>query len=94
MLLLADLLSGYWLFVLANAAVSLGLSRLFLCAFALDRDRSPLVTTALLSLGSTLAFYGSYLLADLYTGQGVLALLLIAIDRRARGGWEWAFPSG
>lgn len=71
----------FWLFVVAQAAISYWLIRLALRLFGLARPAIVAGTVLLLSALTALPYFTGLLMPDLLAGLGILALLLLAIDR-------------
>ncbi len=91
LLWLGYVLSRFWLFVIAQAAIAYGLIRLSLRLFDLARPAIVAGTVAALVLATSLPFFASLLMPDLLAGFGILSFLLLAIDRgRLREYERWA----
>jgi hypothetical protein len=91
LLWLSYVLSHFWLFVIAQAAIAYGLIRLTLRLFGFARPKIVAGTVAALMLLTSLPFFASLLMPDLLAGFGILAFLLLAIDRgRLGNGERWA----
>ena len=91
LLWLAYVLSRFWLFVLAQAAIGYALIRLGLRLFGLARPVIVAGAVAALALLTSLPFFASLLMPDLLAGFAILAFLLLAIDRgRLKRGERWA----
>lgn len=88
---LSYVLSHFWLFVVAQAAIAYALVRLSLRMFGLARPAIILGAVGALALLTSLPFFTSLLMPDLLAGFGILAFLLLAIDRgRLRPGERWS----
>lgn len=81
LLWLSYVLSRFWLFVLAQAAVAYALIRVTLRLFGLARPSVVAATVAGLALFTSLPFFVSLLMPDLLAAFAILAFLLLAIDR-------------
>lgn len=82
--------SRFWLFVLVQAAITYALIRLSLRLFGLARPLIVAICVAGLSLLTSLPFFVSLLMPDLLAALGILAFLLLAIDRkRLHRGERW-----
>ncbi|MET0375481.1 MAG: hypothetical protein ABW128_14660, partial [Rhizorhabdus sp.] len=91
LLWLSYVLSRFWLFVLAQAAVAYALIRVTLRLFDLARVPIIAVCVAGLALLTSLPFFVSLLMPDLLAAFGILAFLLLAIERkRLSRGERWA----
>lgn len=91
LLWLSYVLGRFWLFVLAQAAVAYALIRVTLRLFGLARPLIVAGCVAGLSLLTSLPFFVSLLMPDLLAAFGILAFLLLAIDRkRLHNGERWA----
>ena len=87
---LSFVLSRFWLFVLAQAAVAYALIRLSLRLFGFARPAIVAAVVAALALLTALPFFVALLMPDLLAGFANLAYLLLAIDRgRLRSGERW-----
>ncbi len=81
LLWLSYLLSRFWLFVVAQAAIAYWLVRVALRLFGLARPATVAGTVLLLSAVTALPYFTGLLMPDLLAGIGILAFLLIAVDR-------------
>lgn len=91
LLWLSFVLSRFWLFVIAQAAIAYALIRLTLRLFGFLQPKVVAGTVAMLALLTSLPFFASLLMPDLLAGFGILAFLLLAIDRgRLANGERWA----
>jgi hypothetical protein len=81
LLWLSYVFSRFWLFVVAQAAISYWLIRLALRLFGLARPAIVAGTVLVLSAVTALPYFIGLLMPDLLAGIGILALLLLAIDR-------------
>lgn len=81
LLWLSYLLSHFWLFVIAQAAIAYALIRLSLRLFGFVRPAIVAGTVGALTLLTALPFFASLLMPDLLAGFAILAFLLLAIDR-------------
>nr|WP_047166263.1 hypothetical protein [Sphingomonas sp. Y57] len=75
------LFSRFWLFVVAQAAVAYWLIRMALRLFGLARPAIVAGTVLLLSAVTALPYFTGLLMPDLLAGIGILAFLLLVIDR-------------
>ena len=90
LLWLSYVFSRFWLFVLAQAVIAYALVRVSLRLFGLARPRIVAGCIAGLSLLTSLPFFVSLLMPDLLAAFGILAFLLLAIDRkRLHRGERW-----
>jgi hypothetical protein len=91
LLWLSYVFSHFWLFVLAQAAIAYALIRVALRLFGLSR---PLIVAGCIagaSLLTSLPFFVSLLMPDLLAAFGILAFLLLAIERkRLNQGERWS----
>lgn len=91
LLWLAFVLSRFWLFVFAQAAIAYALIRLALRLFGFARPTIIAGVVAALTLLTSLPFFVSLLMPDLLAAFGILGFLLLAIDSgRLRRGERWA----
>ncbi|ATE65360.1 hypothetical protein [Rhizorhabdus dicambivorans] len=81
LLWLSYMLGRFWLFVLGQAAIAYALIRLTLRLFGLARPLVVAGTVAALALLTSLPFFTGLLMPDLLAGFGILAFLLLAIER-------------
>jgi hypothetical protein len=91
LLYLGELLGGLWASVAIQAALALAAVSLTLRHFKLFNLSNLLVTASILGLVSSLPFFASFLLPDVFAGLSILAAanLLALGDRLTR--WEGAF---
>jgi hypothetical protein len=90
LLWLAYVFSRFWLFVVAQAAIAYGVIRISLRLFGLARPAIIAGTVLLLSAVTALPYFTSLLMPDLLAAFGILAFLLLAIDRgRLSRGERW-----
>ena len=90
LLWLSYVFSRFWLFVLAQAGIAYALIRLTLRLFGWCRPLIVAAVVAGLSLLTSLPFFVSLLMPDLLAAFGILAFLLLAIDRtRLKRGERW-----
>lgn len=82
LLWLSYVLTRFWLFVLAQAAVAYALIRLTLRLFGMVRPSIVAASVAGLSLFTSLPFFVSLLMPDLLAAFAILAFLLLAVDRK------------
>lgn len=80
LLYIAYLLSGFWLFVIGQAATCYALILLAMRRLGLAEPRDIVLTVAALSLGTGVAYYNGLLMADALAGFGIVAFLLLATD--------------
>jgi len=89
-LYLSYVVSNFWLFVIAQAALSYWLIRLTLRRFGIAREGAITAITLLVAGTTSLPYFNGLLLADALASFGILAFLLLATDdgysRRERAG--------
>lgn len=90
LLWISYLISHFWLFVVAQAAIVYWLVRVALRLFGVARPAIVAGTVLLLSAFTALPYFTGLLMPDLLAGIGILAFLLLAIDRGRLGRGEWA----
>jgi hypothetical protein len=84
------LFGSFWLFVIAQAMAAYWLVHLALRMFGVLSPLPLVAVVALLSLGTSLPFFVGLLMPDLLAGLGMLAFLLLAIERGRMARWERA----
>lgn len=77
-LYLSYVISNFWLFIAFASLASVILVRVTLKAIGMTETRTLVATTLFLAIFTTLPFYTSYLLADIFAGLGILALAVLA----------------
>ncbi|MGC6328988.1 hypothetical protein [Rhizorhabdus sp. FW153] len=82
------LFGSFWLFVIAQAVAAYWLVHLTLRMFDVLTRQALLATVSLLALGTSLPFFVGLLMPDLLAGFGMLAFLLMVIDRGRMRRWE------
>jgi len=91
-LMYAGYITGdFWPFVLLQAAIAYGLIILALKRFQLATSRNVTLVTLALAATTALPAYNSMLLADAFTGFGILAFLLVVTDGGKFSRREFAF---
>ncbi|KKC25140.1 hypothetical protein WP12_15740 [Sphingomonas sp. SRS2] len=91
LLWLSYVFTRFWLFVLAQAAVAYALIRVTLRLFDLAQPLIVAASVAALALLTSLPFFVSLLMPDLLAAFGILAFLLLAIERKRLGrGERWS----
>ena len=93
LLWIAYVASDFWLFVGAQALVAFLLVRMALRLFGFG-ERALVATVASLALLTSLPFYDAMLMPDALAGLGMLAFLLLAIERGRLGRGERVFLAG